>query len=285
MWLEGHEIVLGPCFSRHQSLLFLSSNFTFRGIIYTYIHTCTHICACFAYISIFAPCVCWVLEEDRRRHQTPEAETDEPPQRWIFCKSSRCFNCGAISEVLPPPCIFFFFFLGETGSHLVRSGIQRWSSPYSWRITMNIGCSYICISKMEMTSMLYYTIYAVQRINPRALWMPGNVVAWRNNHHYFHGNYQNDGRTGRGEWPGEGREVPRRTLLWSPGSCLCFDFCLVWLFFQPLRQGPWCVLELLPSTSLDAHVTEGASRRDRTGVIPTVPCLMLVHSARTPINL
>lgn len=137
---------------------------------------------------------------------------------------------------------------------------------------------------MEMTSMLYCTIYAVQRINPRAFWMPGSVVAWRDNHHNFHGNYQKDGRIGRGEWPGEGKQVPRRTLLWSLGSCLCFDVCLVWLFFQPLRQGPWCVLELLSSTSLDAHVTEGTSRRDRTGVIPTVPCLMLVHPARTPIN-
>lgn len=45
------------------------------------------------------------------------------------------------------------------------------------KITMNIRCSYICISRMEMTGMLYYTSCAMQRINPRALRMTGNVVA------------------------------------------------------------------------------------------------------------
>ena len=122
--------------------LFLFSNFIFKFIIYTHMHAHmhTHICECVAYICVCV-CVCvmcmpggWGRQKkasDFLKLELMSHHTGAGTKCGFSARAAGAFNCWAISEVLLPPCIFFGG--GEIGSHLARSGIQRWSAPYSWR--------------------------------------------------------------------------------------------------------------------------------------------------------
>lgn len=117
-------------------------------------------------------------------------------------------NCWAISTALLSP-----FFGGRfRGNDFIWSGLA-FNSGVHCAVENNFEC-------LMFLHEYCNTVFAMQRIGPRALRVPSDVVTWSDSHHIFHGNYQRDNRIGRKEWLGEGREVPRRSLLWSPLSCL-----------------------------------------------------------------